>query len=312
MTCYSPIRAWKQLSHKTANGKSQIVFKLKHAKGPVEEIKLPCGQCIGCRIKKSRQWALRCVHEASLYSRNCFITLTFNEENLDQFGSLKKTDFQKFMKRLRKRYRGYDRVLIDGKEKYPIRYFHCGEYGEKLTRPHHHACLFNFDFEDKKVWTVRQGVRLYRSEELERLWPYGYCTIGDVTFESAAYCARYVVKKINGERAEEHYKKVDPETGEIVQLVPEYITMSRRPGIGKQWYERFSNEVTVKDFVTHRGVRHGVPAYYDKLYGELNEELLEAVKKERRKRVRQEDLRRLSVKRKCMDAKVKRLKRGIE
>ena len=108
----------------------------------VEVIKLPCGQCIGCRIDRTKQWAIRCIHESKLHNKNCFITLTFNDEHLDSAGSLQKRDFQLFMKRLRKRFPNDN-----------IRYYHCGEYGEQLNRPHHHACLFNFDFPDKKLLT---------------------------------------------------------------------------------------------------------------------------------------------------------------
>ena len=148
-----------------------------------------------------------------MWDRNCFVTLTYNDEHLPANGSLNKRDITLFLKRLRKRY---------GKG---IRYYQCGEYGELLSRPHHHAILFNHDFEDKQLWSVRGGVRLYRSASLEQLWPYGYSTIGDVTFESAAYVARYVVKKITGEREGEHYRG----------KMPEFATMSRRPGIGRGW-----------------------------------------------------------------------------
>ena len=100
-----------------------------------------------------------------------------------------------------------------------VRFFHCGEYGELLYRPHYHACLFGFDFSDKVLWSTRGGVRLYRSKILEKLWTFGFSTIGDVTFESAAYVARYCTKKITGDKADEHYNGRSPE----------YVTMSRPP-----------------------------------------------------------------------------------
>ncbi len=210
MSCFHPLSAYRLLTRKTPNGKSVIAFNSKSVNNlPFEEINLPCNQCIGCRIERSRQWAIRCIHEASLFQNNCFITLTFSDSNLDEQGSLMKSDFQKFVKRLRKKFQGKERVVTpNGKVTFPIRYFHCGEYGAQLSRPHHHACLFNFDFYDKKIWSVRSGVRLYRSADLERLWPFGFSTLGDVTFQSAAYIARYITKKINGKLAEEHYKKV--------------------------------------------------------------------------------------------------------
>ena len=251
---------------------------------------VPCGRCIGCRLERSREWAIRCYHEAQGHEDNCFITLTFREScpiggSRDLTRSLFKPDFQKFMKRLRK--------AIAPKK---VRYFHVGEYGEvcadcgrpslytgagqvchclkfkpSLGRPHHHACLFGFDFPDKVLFTRRQGVYLYRSEMLERLWPYGYCTIGEVTFESAAYVARYVTKKITGEPAKEHYAGREKE----------YNTMSRRPGIAARWFEEFSSDVFPKDFVVIKGKILKVPKFYDKKLEELNPAKYEKIKRDR-------------------------------
>lgn len=312
MPCYKPLTAYKSLMEKTDNGKSVIIFNEIEAKQkPCEKVTLPCGQCIGCRLARSRDWAIRCVHESSLYSDNCFITLTFNDENLNKNGSLVKSDFQKFMKRLRKKYNGKDSITNDkGQTIYPIRFFHCGEYGSMLERPHHHACLFNFDFDDKELIKVRDGVNLYRSEKLEQLWskkidPYdyldykpetlwenrngdlmvklGYCTLGDVTFESAAYCARYITKKINGVYALEHYlKSWNEDTGEAVILEPEYITMSRRPGIGRGWYEHYNSDLYPKDYVTNLGKKFKVPKYYDNLYEKFSPDDYLSIKSKRK------------------------------
>lgn len=318
MTCHHPLRAFKLLSEKTENGKNQIVFNRQKTVGKVHtEISIPCGQCIGCRIDKSKEWSIRCVNEAQLYENNCFITLTFNEENLNGFESLDATDFQRFMKRLRKKFAGAEFVKRpDGTYHRPIRFFHCGEYGEKLSRPHHHACLFNFDFEDKVLWKEREGVLLYRSAELEKLWPYGFCTVGEVTYQSAAYVARYVTKKINGKKAKNHYQKVNMATGEVHQIEPEQITMSRRPGIGKMWFEEFQSDVFPKDFITHQGRRFRTPKYYDALYDALSPEEFEKIQRKRRKEAKkypdQKTLRRLRDKEKVLQQRVKRLERTIE
>lgn len=267
MPCYRPLQAYKSHGKKTDNGKTYITFNLADAGDLYSHIELPCGQCIGCRIERSKQWALRCVHEASLYDNNCFITLTFNDENLNVQRSLVKADFQKFMKRLRKRFSGLESVQkSDGSYHSPIRYFHCGEYGTELQRPHHHACLFNFDFLDRYHWATRNGVQLFRSAELEDLWPYGFCTVGNVTFQSAAYVARYITKKITGEKAKKHYLSVDKDTGETYSMLSEYITMSRRPGIGKRWLKTYQKDVYPSDFITHDGKKFRPPAYYDKIY----------------------------------------------
>lgn len=257
MPCYYPLTAWLSKGV-NKNGNHFVVFRPQQGK---EEIKIGCGQCIGCRLERSRQWALRCVHEASLYERNCFVTLTYDDEHLPPGGSLVKEDFPKFAKRLRKRF---------GKG---MRYFQCGEYGENFARPHHHACLFNFDFPDKELWSTRRGVNLYRSKVLEELWPFGYCTIGDVTFESAAYVARYVTKKITGEGSRKHY----------YGRTPEFVTMSRRPGIGAGWYDQFKSDVYPEGIVYLRGgEKCGAPKFYDRMFEEEEPVAYEDLK-ERRK-----------------------------
>ena len=142
MPCFHPLTGYLARDA-NASGKRSIVFDPKLALGVDVKRQVPCGRCIGCRLERSRQWAMRCVHEASLYKNNCFITLTFNDYYLPKDGSLHVEHFQKFMKRLRKRFGS------------GVRYFQCGEYGELLRRPHYHACLFNFDFPDRVLWSIR-------------------------------------------------------------------------------------------------------------------------------------------------------------
>lgn len=217
-------------------------------------LSIPCGQCIYCRLEHSRQYAVRCTHEASLYSNNCFLTLTYSPQFLPVNSSLDYDAPVLFMKRLRKQF---------GEK---IRSFGCAEYGEKLSRPHYHLCIFNFDFPDKKLWAKNNENNLYTSEKLQALWPYGHSTIGDLTFESAAYVARYVTKKITGERAEKHYESICPRTGEIFEKLPERsIAVSRRPGIGKAWLDQNAKFIFDHDFVVMRGHKQRPPKYYDRL-----------------------------------------------
>lgn len=277
---------------KNASGKRSIVFSLKSGYSDMK-VTLPCGQCIGCRLDRSRQWAIRCMHEASLYTRNCFITLTFNDKYVTD--SLDKRDFVLFMKRLRKKF---------GQG---VRYFHCGEYGELLQRPHHHACLFNFDFPDKVLFSVNRGVPLYRSALLEKLWPFGFCTVGSVTFESAAYVARYVTKKITGKLAESHYQG----------KVPEYVTMSRRPGIARKWFESFKDDVYPSDFVVIRdGIKCRPPRYYDSIYDLQDPDSFATIKSKRISRLKNhlDDLtpERLSVREEVQLSRFSHLKRSYE
>lgn len=246
-----------------------MVFKLEEGYGDMP-VSIPCGRCSGCRLEKCRQWAMRCMHEASLHEENSFITLTYDDAHLPVGGSLRFVDFQKFMKRLRRRY--------DDRR---IRFFHSGEYGGRTGRPHYHALLFGFDFGDKVYWTSRQGHRVYRSPELEELWRFGQSEIGSVTFDSAAYVARYIQKKRDGEKFADHYLGVVEDTGEVVELAREYSTMSRNPGIGREWYERYKKGVYAHDSVLVRGLELRPPRYYDGLYEVENPRKLKALKRRR-------------------------------
>lgn len=290
---------------------SPIVFDFSKAHGPA--IKLPCGQCIGCRLERSRQWAVRMLHEAQMHEENSFLTLTYSPENLPATGSLNKKHFQDFMKRLRGR--------LGGRR---IRYFHCGEYGERLRRPHYHAILFGFDFPDKVFYKpVGDNGRLYISAMLDETWSHGFAVIGDVTFDSAAYVARYVTKKVTGPRADGHYLRFDKETGEVFtepdgslsHLEPEYVTMSRRPGIAAGWFERFGSEVFPSDEVITRGVQARPPRYYDKLFEAAHGDL-DSIKARRVGRMRKHaenntDFR-LAIRERVKMAQFQQLKRGYE
>lgn len=257
MPCYKPMQAGYSLDEK------KVYFSesewLVDGSPASSRIFLPCGQCLGCRLTKSRDWGLRCLHEAKMHSRNSFLTLTFSPEGLQEMcptGSLSRRHVSDFMKRLRKKF-GYESV----------RYFGCGEYGPKLGRPHYHLCLFGFDFEDKTLWRKHGQYSYYVSGDLQRLWPYGFSTIGDLTFESAAYVARYCVKKVTGLQAEEHYKKVCSDTGDERLLQKEFAAMSLRPGIGFSWFEKFGeSDVIPHDSCILKNSRCPVPRYYDKLW----------------------------------------------
>jgi hypothetical protein len=308
MPCYSPLQAWygKLDQDDPVGTKRKMVFNHVYAEDPDSPVSLPCGQCIGCRLERSRQWAIRCMHEASLYENNCFITLTFNPESLaarDVPESLDVRDFQLFMKRLRKKFGS------------GIRFFHCGEYGENKGRPHYHACLFNFDFPDKELWRVANGNRLYISESLSELWPYGFSTIGDVTFESAAYVARYIMKKVTGDQADDHYTLGhDPDTGEVIYKKPEYTTMSRRPGIGKKWFDQFKDDVYPSDFITVNGKKCKPPKFYDRIMESTRPFEFDDIKEKRliKLSARQADLTpdRLAVREKVQELKLEKLVRN--
>lgn len=271
MACFNPLRAWR--GGVLPSGKRAIVFKEREAQS-VKTLDLPCGQCVGCRLERSAQWAARCLDEASLFEKNCFITLTYDEVRIPEDGSLVKRDFQLFMKKLRKRFG-------EG-----IRYYMCGEYGDTTGRPHYHACLFNFRPDDLFFFKkTDQGHCLYTSKSMEEIWDNGYVIIGDVTFESAAYVARYIMKKITGDGADERY--VDKDSG--VMLEPEYTNMSRGSkklgtgGIGKEWYNRFKGDLFPDDFKVVDGRKIRVPRFYSSMYELTNPEEFAKIKAKREK-----------------------------
>lgn len=253
MACFYPNKAYHTLC-------GQITFDQKQATLKHQTLSLPCGQCIGCRLEYSRQWAIRIMDESSLHTHNCFITLTYDNENLPEHQSLNKRHFQLFIKRLRKYYKNRK-----------IRYFHCGEYGDELGRPHYHAILFNLDFYDKTKLNYKS--ELFHSQILENLWGKGYVTIGPVNFETAAYVSRYVIKKINGKQKLEHYARCDQITGEIIQLQQEYATMSRRPGIGGKWYNKYKTDIYPSDYITINGFKQRPAKFYDLKYKHESPEL---------------------------------------
>lgn len=200
------------------------------------------------------------THEAQFHEANSFLTLTYDDYNLPFGGSLRKEDFQKFMKRLRKKIGS------------PLKVFYCGEYGDQLGRPHYHAILFGEDFaRDREYYSRIGGNNYFVSERLSSLWNLGHSIIGPVTFESCAYTASYCTKKVTGPKAKDHYEKVDPETGEIYELLPEFSHQSN--GIGARWLEKFRTDIWSgrdDDFVVmSNGVKAKPPRFYYEKFREL-------------------------------------------
>ena len=294
---------WSNQVH--PSGKRAITFRRKEAlaRRAHKPINIPCGQCIGCRLERSRQWAIRCVHEAQLHEHNVFITLTYRDEDLPRDRGLVKEHWQLFMKRLRKRRSG-------------VRYLHCGEYGEEYGRPHYHAVMFNCRFGDQKFWKKNdQGDDMYTSQELEELWQLGFCSLGAVTFKSAAYVARYVCKKTSPGTFQNIW--IDPETGEVHPRPSEYGTQSRRPGLGTHWVKKYGRQTYQQDFVVVNGMKMRPPKFYDTTYELLSPKELEAVKLKRwhqaeRSDVREAHLDRLRVKQEVLEARTSQLKRSLE
>lgn len=263
MACFHPLTAYRSPAGKDFKFARSVSFDTAFANLPgVEELKLPCGQCLGCRLEKSRQWAIRMMCELQSHKESCFITLTYDEDHLPKNRSLCQEDMTLFLKRLRK----WIDSVHPGKK---IRYFYCGEYGSKTSRPHYHLILFGYSFSDlddhgkflyKEFYkSAKDGSKLWKSEKLNFLWQKGYCPFGSVTFDSCAYVARYILKKLNGPLAADYYG----------DRSKEFICMSRMPGIGADFLEKYGDQIYSKDFLTipgRSGLKARPPAYYDRLF----------------------------------------------
>lgn len=289
MSCYHPLPAIKKPFDNTFRvGKYGDSFQpyVDYQTGElIDQISVPCGKCIGCRLDYSRAWADRCVLESLDYPEDhCwFVTLTYDDNHLvtadrsivSDKGTLTlyPRDVQLFIKRLREhwsRVYGVDR----------IRFFMCGEYGSTTARPHYHLLLYNLPIQDLKYYTANLlGDLLYNSDELSSLWGLGFVVIGKFEWKTAAYTARYVLKKFKGQNKEEtreHYEKVG--------LYPEYTRMSRKPGIGRDYLDRHAAEIYKNDEIILAGGRVSKPPkYFDKIMKDNDEVLMTLIKDARKK-----------------------------
>lgn len=249
MKCENPMLAVKNGDKYVFVGAikdSEFWLNHKYLYSTENKVILPCGQCFACRLNRARDWATRCILEAKMHDENCFITLTYDPKYFPENGSLVKKHFQLFMKRLRK-------ALGDRK----IRYYMCGEYGEKFGRPHFHAIIFGYMPKDLDLYKVSNGIELYKSAFLAKIWKKGFVSVGAVTYESCAYVARYIDKKLTGERGIEAYG----------EKIPPYTNMSLRPGIGAPFLERYGEDIYSKDFIVIRdGIKVKPPRYFDSIY----------------------------------------------
>lgn len=297
MPCFHPIQAWK--GGKTASGKRKLVFSPNGAVGL--PLAIPCGQCIGCRLERARQWSMRLSHEAQFHEASSFLTLTYSPEHLPPSGSLSVDDLQRFQKRLRERLRAA--AIAAGTPPPRLRFFSVGEYGDQLSRPHYHCILFGWDFRDtRKRWTLSRENQVYVSEFLQDVWGLGHCYIGSVTPQSCGYVARYAMKKVNGDRKEAHYgdKK------------PEFMICSK--GIGRAWFEKYRSDFD-DDKIVFNGKKCGLPKYYDRLIAQESESELEGRKGARKaqavKHWRNRTPARLAVREEVTQARIKNLKREL-
>lgn len=270
MACYNPITAFQSMTG------GPLHFR-EHEDD--RQLQIACQQCIGCLLENSRQWATRCMHEAKMHKYNCFLTLTYDEKHLPPFNFLRHSDFQLFAKRLRNALsrKGDGAIACDtlndlATRRYgasphapakTARYYMAGEYGETNGRPHYHACMFGINFNDKEYHTTTPaGYRVYKSKTLDSLWQLGFASIGELTWESAAYAARYQLKKA-GQKQGKETEILNLETGEILKRPREYNKMSRNPGIGTPWLDQYFTDVYPRGKVIINAQESLPPRFYD-------------------------------------------------
>jgi len=214
-------------------------------------------------MQRTRHWALRCTHEASLWKHNLVVTLTYDEDHIDWKRALNKRHLQLFLKGLRNARASYERHDHCAPERF--RFFASGEYGQHTGRPHYHLLLFNLWLRDLHKY----GKTTTTSELLSLLWQHGTHLVDELTPQAIAYVAGYCVKKIHGRLSTAaSYGAADPETGEWIPKQPPFNTMSRRPGVGYGWYLKYWGDLR-RGHINQGGTPHSIPRYYlDKLYEE--------------------------------------------
>lgn len=256
MACLSPVKCyWSKKVN--PSGKRSLTSNPRDAFDGSTVVR-PCGVCINCRIQQTADTTVRLVHESKSHERNCYLTLTYSDENLPEDGSLNHRDFQLFFKRLRQ-------VTGAG-----VKYYMCGEYGDQNDRPHYHAIVFGYDFDDRVFYKRNKtGDRLDTSERLGELWQLGFCTVGDVAMQSCRYVAGYIQKKITGKLADDHY----------MGRKPEYAFGSN--GLGLEYLKRFGSQWMDSGFVVIDGAKFRIPRYYDIKYKSIDGLHFDVVKDER-------------------------------
>lgn len=304
MACFHPMTAFRQ------EGGGISFRETKHSLGSIQ---LPCGQCVGCRMRRASEWCIRLQHEFRMHDCvACFTTRTYSEANLPVDGGLHYSDVQKA-----------DRAMRRAGLKF--RHYTVGEYGTKpghpfmnifgqtsLGRPHYHSIMFGQDFRQDRVVIKRSGAgqEVFESPTFSKFWPHGFAVLADVTPASISYVSKHSFKKMTGREAPEYYSRVNALTGEFVYVEPEFSHMSLKPGIGAGWLERFGeSDVFPHDSVVLNGRELPVPKYYFKRFKELHPLEAEAAEYERylfsQDHLADQTPERLAVREECAQARIR-------
>lgn len=305
MTCENPRVVWVRRHYPIGLTDEQITEynkpKMQYRKGYMA-VEVPCGKCLGCRLDHANEWATRCYCELKEWGTGCFITLTYNNPHLPLtkkgIPTLNKKHIVQFMKNLRKHEKGekYWTNPNTGKYEAPIRFMVAGEYGDKNQRPHYHLCIFNWKPDDLKYEKTEDGNILYTSKKVDKYWENkqqkeghksrGFSIIGELTYKSACYVARYCQKKAGIESKPRRWKwieEVNKKTGEIKQVKKivkenkiredEFINSSRNPGIGRNYWERHKEEIKKNNGIwvnDGKAKLKRIPRYFRKRWNEEN------------------------------------------
>lgn len=232
-----------------------------------------CRQCLSCRLDKVAEWVLRATHENTLHNSSQFVTLTYDDDHLPENMNLQYTDVQLFHKRLRKYYK-------DQK----IRFILSGEYGDITSRPHYHSIYFGLEVptDAEILRKTRRDEPVYKSETLTNLWGKGYAEIGTCTPQSIAYVAGYTTKDLSSGLWKNDYAVLDETTGEYIKRRKPFISMSRRPGIGKGFLDKFHSDIFPSgQCLTNTGKLKAAPNYYLNLLKKSDPVLYDQLKLER-------------------------------
>lgn len=274
MPCFHPVDGFRRSD-------GSFSFTDLRRDDSVGAMSLPCGRCIGCRADQARDWTVRLVGEGRMHDASQVLTLTYADEHVPLHGSVCWSDVQKFLKRYRK--------WLSSEGEPSISYRGCSEYGERTYRPHYHVVIFGHLFSDRRlIGKAGDGSGQFSSAKADELWGLGHVRIGEFSAASAGYIASYLVKAAPSELERRGFCKLDPETGEIVQLERPRSYGSCRPAIGKRWWERFgATDVAPHDHCILNAKPVKVPRYYDKLLGREDEALFDQRKFERERRGRE-------------------------
>lgn len=237
----------------------------------IRPISLPCGLCFGCRCDNARMWSLRMMHERRYHTDAWFITLTYSPQHMPANGDLNYRHLELFFKNARHHFQDGD---------VPFKYFACGEYGDQSLRPHYHFAAFSFTIPDlRRLFRTPGGDWYYTSELLSSVWKYGHVIVGKLEWDSAAYIARYVTKKMHGSNIR-YLDTFDPDTGEVDHYSIERAFQSK--GLGLSWYLDNEDEIWRLDACLFKNEYLVLPPrYYFKKLQERNPELALIVKEAR-------------------------------